>query len=54
MVTPNTSMLPDTPQRMIENDTRLTTLRNSPTPRLKVSEVKLLRSSEIRWSGLSV
>ncbi|MNF85493.1 hypothetical protein D3C85_1070540 [compost metagenome] len=54
MVMPNTSILPDTPHRMIENDTRLTILRSSPIPSSRVLEVKLLRSSEIRWSGLSV
>ncbi|MNL69417.1 hypothetical protein D3C87_1942750 [compost metagenome] len=54
MVTPKTSRLPETPQRMIENDTRLTMLVSSPSPKVKVSLVKLLRSSLRRWSGLSV
>ena len=51
---PKTSMLPDTPHKIIENDTRLTTLRIKPRPRESVLSVKELRSSLMRWSGLSV
>ena len=41
-------------QRMTTNDPSVTTAESSPSERLSVPEVKFRRSSEIRWSGLSV